>query len=276
MNKVIDKYLTRKHIKSLITVEITESVYKSLESLVNNYGLEVFNRNKNYLSVKTINFTIPLMINNNIEDIFLNLKQIKKVKRNSYEHYKLLYGKNADGIYQNRTTLSLQTKENFIKRHGVDKGSKLWNEFSLKKSKQNTLEKFQERFGTVVGFKKFSEYKTKLSYTKTLAYYIKTYGEDKGFELYKERYPSTYDLKKYKDYKKLVYKLSNIQYNLHKDKINPHNYPRTIMGIDEGWQLDHIKSVKDCFIEGLTPEQSSEISNLRMLPWKDNLKRNFE
>ena len=58
--------------------------------------------------------------------------------------------------------------------------------------------------------------------------------------------------------------------------INPNNYPRTRMGVDGGWQLDHIKPVIDCFREGITIEEASNINNLRMLPWKDNLMRNFK
>lgn len=47
-------------------------------------------------------------------------------------------------------------------------------------------------------------------------------------------------------------------------------------GVDGGWQLDHIKSVKECFSEGWTVEQASDASNLRMLTWQENLMRNYE
>jgi len=71
----------------------------------------------------------------------------------------------------------------------------------------------------------------------------------------------------------------NYDHKIHKenkDLINPNNYPRTKMGIEGGWQLDHITPVIDCFKEGKTIEEASIVDNLRMLPWKENLMRNFK
>ncbi len=79
------------------------------------------------------------------------------------------------------------------------------------------------------------------------------------------------DTPAYKRYKNRAHKLAEQTYVEHKQIINPNGYPRTLCGVDGGWQLDHVKSVRQCFDEGLTPEQASDLSNLTMLPWKENL-----
>jgi hypothetical protein len=276
MIDIINEYLNRKSINKKIEITVTSDTYNSLIPLIIFHGNDVFKRNKSPLSTRTINDTIPIMINNLIENILVNLEEIKTVKRNSFEHYFLLYGDNAKEIYEKRTNLSLQTKENFINRHGLEKGCELWEEYSIKKSNQNTLNGFIERYGITEGTEKFNKFKQKLKFKNTLEYHIKTYGEDMGNKIYSERYPSEYDLNEFTDYKKLVYKMSNIQYNNNMEEINPNRHKRTRMGVEDGWQLDHIIPVSECFKQGMSVEEASDISNLRMLPWKDNLMRNFK
>lgn len=77
-------------------------------------------------------------------------------------------------------------------------------------------------------------------------------------------------------YKRLVHSLSQETYNNNIDIINPNRYPRTICGVDSGWQLDHIKTILECYNQGISPQEASSIENLRMLPWQDNLMRNFK
>ena len=57
--------------------------------------------------------------------------------------------------------------------------------------------------------------------------------------------------------------------------INPNRYTRTLCGVDSGWQLDHIVPIKECFEKGLSIEEASAVTNLRMLPWKNNLMRQY-
>jgi 5-methylcytosine-specific restriction endonuclease McrA len=80
----------------------------------------------------------------------------------------------------------------------------------------------------------------------------------------------------YKRYKGLVHRLSGYTYTENIDIINPNRYTRTLCGIEGGWQLDHIIPIKECYEKGMTPEEASSISNLRMLPWKENLMRNYD
>jgi len=95
----------------------------------------------------------------------------------------------------------------------------------------------------------------------------------KGIGSRKMRNPLTPE---YKRYAQRVHGLSQKIYEKNKSIINPNNVPRTLCGVDGGWQLDHVIPIKECFQRGMTPEQAASIENLRMLPWKDNLMRQYE
>jgi ribosomal protein L37AE/L43A len=75
----------------------------------------------------------------------------------------------------------------------------------------------------------------------------------------------------FKKYSRKVHWLTSKVYKEHAFKINPHNHPRTLCGVKNGWQLDHIVSIKEGFEKGLSPETIADINNLQMLPWQDNL-----
>lgn len=79
----------------------------------------------------------------------------------------------------------------------------------------------------------------------------------------------------YKKYAGKVHRLTRKVYNENCEIINPNNYPRTVCGIEGGYQLDHIITIKEGFEKGIPPEEIANINNLRMLPWKDNLMRNY-
>ena len=80
----------------------------------------------------------------------------------------------------------------------------------------------------------------------------------------------------YKRYARQVHGLSQKIYEQNIDIINPNRYKRTLCGIENGWQLDHIIPIKECFEKGMSIEEASAITNLRMLPWKDNLMRQYK
>lgn len=84
------------------------------------------------------------------------------------------------------------------------------------------------------------------------------------------------NVKEYKRYANRVHRLTAKVYSDHIDVINPERHPRTVCGVDGGWQLDHIIPIKECFERGMSPEEASSVDNLRMLPWKQNLMRNYE
>lgn len=80
----------------------------------------------------------------------------------------------------------------------------------------------------------------------------------------------------YTRYKNLVHKLSERTYVEHIDEINPDRFPRTLCGVDCGYQLDHIVPVRECFDTGVSAFDASSVENLRMLPWKQNLMRYWD
>jgi hypothetical protein len=83
-------------------------------------------------------------------------------------------------------------------------------------------------------------------------------------------------IKEYTKYARTVHALSQKIYEQNIDMINPNGYPRTLCGVKNGWQLDHIIPIKECFQRGITPQDAASISNLRMLPWHDNLMRQYK
>lgn len=52
--------------------------------------------------------------------------------------------------------------------------------------------------------------------------------------------------------------------------INPNGLPRGKCGVEGAYQLDHVRSIKECFDLGLPPEVAGAPENLQMLPWKVN------
>lgn len=81
----------------------------------------------------------------------------------------------------------------------------------------------------------------------------------------------------YKRYKQQVYKLTEKTYVNNIDILNPQRFPRTLCGVDGGYQLDHKKTIKECYTEGVTVEEASSVDNLELIPWEINLaKRNFK
>ena len=77
----------------------------------------------------------------------------------------------------------------------------------------------------------------------------------------------------FKRYKNKVHQLSHKVYLENINIINPTRLSRTRAGVIDGYQLDHIKPIKKCFEERLTPEEASVVTNLQILPWKENLKK---
>ena len=78
----------------------------------------------------------------------------------------------------------------------------------------------------------------------------------------------------YLRYKREVHRLSQKTYDKNIDIINPKRLPRTVAGIEGGYQLDHIIPVKEGYDKNIPTDLMSQVSNLRMLSWSENLKRN--
>lgn len=72
-------------------------------------------------------------------------------------------------------------------------------------------------------------------------------------------------------YTRFVRVLTEKSYVENKHILNPHNYPRTLCGVDGGYQLDHIKGIADCFRDGISIDDCASLENLQMVTWQENL-----
>jgi hypothetical protein len=79
------------------------------------------------------------------------------------------------------------------------------------------------------------------------------------------------DTPEFRRFRNRVSKLSEQTYNENKAILNPNNYKRTLCGVENGFQLDHIVGVRKMYDAGATPEEVSRLENLQLLPWKQNL-----
>jgi len=72
-------------------------------------------------------------------------------------------------------------------------------------------------------------------------------------------------------YRRDVYSFTKRSYRDKIDLINPNRYPRGRCGVAGAYQLDHVISIKEGFVRGLSAEYIGSAENLQMLPWKQNL-----
>jgi hypothetical protein len=79
--------------------------------------------------------------------------------------------------------------------------------------------------------------------------------------------------KAFQEYAYTVRRITEETYNKNKDTINPDNHPRTLCGVDNGYQLDHIVSIKWGFLHGVNPKALGGLGNLQMLSWEENRKK---
>jgi hypothetical protein len=79
------------------------------------------------------------------------------------------------------------------------------------------------------------------------------------------------DVPAYRRYAGKVARKTEKIYEQYKDEINPDNLKRTRAGIEDGYQLDHIISVRYGFDNGISIDEIARLENLRIIPWKENL-----
>jgi len=76
------------------------------------------------------------------------------------------------------------------------------------------------------------------------------------------------DKTEYENYRRKVWRISNQQYKLHKDKINPENLPRSLK-----YHLDHIYSIQQGWVNGKPAEEIGHWTNLQILEGTENRKK---
>lgn len=74
----------------------------------------------------------------------------------------------------------------------------------------------------------------------------------------------------FKLYSDEVRRLSERSYKTYRGLINPNEHPRTVCGVEGGYQLDHVVSVKEGFERKIPAHVIAHVNNLQMLPWKKN------
>jgi hypothetical protein len=79
----------------------------------------------------------------------------------------------------------------------------------------------------------------------------------------------------YKKYCNKVRRLTEKTYVKYQNIINPNNYPRTLCGVEGGYQIDHKLSVRFCYDNNISEEVCSSIDNLQMLEWSKNLNKRY-
>ena len=184
-----------------------------------------------------------------VENVFQNKKIIDKCKKTKLIKY-------DDGDYNNREKCNKTVKE----KYGVD------NIFQLEEIKNLSKQTKKEIYG--------NEHYINLE--KACQTKLKKYG-DKNFnnreKMFETRFGISYNeyleqLPDYIRYRNEVLKFTRKQpLNLLKnyDKRRPKDY-----------HLDHRFSIKQGFIENIPPFIIGNIVNLEMLPWRDNVSKNYK
>lgn len=79
----------------------------------------------------------------------------------------------------------------------------------------------------------------------------------------------------YKKYCNKVRRLTEKNYVKYQNIINPNNHPRTLCGVEGGYQIDHKLSVRFCYDNNISEEVCSSVDNLQMLEWTKNLNKRY-
>lgn len=271
VDEIITDYLTSKARTDILGLNFIPSQHQLLElrRIVEEFGEHSLSRSRNHkgLSKKTLEFVIPRFLKLNLDDFVGRLKRIENLpSKNCWEYYLITYG-------EEEATKLWNAKAKKCSRSIKTVGKENWDKWIMDRTGP-ILDRWKKKYGEEEGIKRFNDYSAQLSKSKSLEGYIERYGEILGKQKYNERYKNK-NSKEYKTYARKVHRLSSKTYSENIDIINPNRYNRTLCGVEGGWQLDHIIPIKECYIKGMSPEEASKIENLRMLPWKENLMRNY-
>lgn len=107
------------------------------------------------------------------------------------------------------------------------------------------------------------DYKNKLKHVDKSYMKTEDYAKCKGN-------PNPSEFKRYRNKVEFLTEKTYVEFI---EEINPNRLPRTLAGVEGGYHLDHIISVKEGFIKGLDPEKIANKENLQMLPWLENVRK---
>lgn len=98
------------------------------------------------------------------------------------------------------------------------------------------------------------------------------YGKDRSREN-SPRYNGKAFNREFKNYRNQVDYATRMIYEANKDKINPNSLPLGKAGVDGAHHIDHIVSVRYGFEHDIPVELMATPSNLRVIPWLDNIQK---
>ena len=153
----LDQYTTKHNLKKpdLFCVNVKELKKVTLENLIKKYGVEEGTRKWNQY-------------------------RERQAHSNSFEYKQERHGWTREQ-YDAYNDSRASTKENFIKRHGEEEGTKRWKAYCERQSYAGVTEEyFVEKYGPLEGIKKFQEVCSKKAHT--LEGYIQKFGEVVGTE----------------------------------------------------------------------------------------------
>jgi len=97
-----------------------------------------------------------------------------------------------------------------------------------------------------------------------------------------ERWLKKFNLRKdikvteFQKFARKVRRLTRETYDSNRHVLNPENLPRTLCGVEGGYQLDHKISIRESFDMGHSVYDCSQLENLQIISWQENLqKRKF-
>lgn len=109
----------------------------------------------------------------------------KQAVTNTFEYKQKKYGMTKEEFDEYNSSRAV-TYDNLINRHGIVKGTKIWDDYCSKQAKNGcTLEYFIEKLGEVEGTKKYEEVCSQK--VLNLENFVRKYGETEGiikFEIY--------------------------------------------------------------------------------------------
>lgn len=84
-----------------------------------------------------------------------------------------------------------------------------------------------------------------------------------------------YNMTDYRKYSNKVRRLTEKNYVKYFTTINLNNCPRTLCGVDGGYQVDHKLSVRFCYDNNISEEVCASVDNLQMIEWTQNLNKRY-
>ena len=186
-----------------------------------------------------------------VENPFQSEEIKAKIRKTCKKHYGVEYPLQAEKIKN-------KIKQTNLKRYGVENYSQ--TEEYKENYKQICLEKY--------GVDNYFKYQPFIDNNQTEE--LKNKRKEANYKNGNWIKFTEDDLKKYRNYERVVRLLTRKIYRKYKELINPNNLPIS----KTEYQIDHIRSIIDCFVDGFSPEECANYKNLQVISAHDNYIKN--